>query len=119
MALYSSTGSFLEAANDASRSGFAIIDTSSAPLAPGTYYVLVTSWNSGPYAMAVQTAGIAHNVFTDLSSNAQDTYEPDNLPNPFPSSPNHWPNLAVLPQAFVAMPIGSVVNRYALNGDYD
>jgi len=109
MALYDGTGTFLEAVNNASMGGYAVIDRTGSPLGSGTYYVLVASWDDGPYAMAVRTSGIDRRSFTPLASNAADTYEPDYDPNPIPVINN----LSSLPSPVLSMPVGSMVNRYA------
>jgi hypothetical protein len=99
--------------------GYAQIDTTSAPLVPGTYYVLVISWspNNGPYAMAVRTANVVRQSFTaSLASNALDPFEPDDTPTVGSLTAALNPTL---PTAPVTMKVGSMVNRYSDNGDWD
>ena len=68
--------------------GYAQIDMSAAPLAPGTYYSAVMSWpDDGPYAMIVKTSGIDAVAFADLASNDDDIYEDDGDPATYPLTP--------------------------------
>jgi len=119
LALYrddSGTGTFLASVNDTSQHGYAALDTTGTPLAPGTYYALVTSWNSGPYALQVHTANIARATgLTDLANNGADPYEPDNAPHIFPVSQD----LSTLPTAYAGIAGAAALDRYAASGDYD
>jgi hypothetical protein len=120
MALYkdgSGTATFLMGVNTMGPGpGYARIDTSGSPLAPGTYYAVVLSWSpkNGPYAMTVKTEGIDARRFADLASNTEDTYEPDDSPNTWPVTQDK-----PVPGAAAALRIGSALNRYAANLDYD
>ena len=115
MALYDGTGTFLEAVNNASMGGYAVIDRTGSPLGSGTYYVLVTSWADGPYAMAVRTSGIDRKSFTPLANKAADPYGVNDNPHVFPVTQN----LPSLPSPVVSMPVGSMVNRYAVQNSDD
>jgi hypothetical protein len=86
----------------------------SSSLGIGTYYVMVTAWADGPYAMAVRTAGVDRTTFTALASKAADPYGVDNNPNTYPPA-----DLPYLPSPVVTMAVGSMVNRYAVNASDD
>jgi hypothetical protein len=120
MALYkdgSGTAIFLAGVNTMGPGpGYARVDTSGSPLAPGTYYAAVLSWSpkNGPYAMTVKTAGIDALRFVDLASNTEDTFEPDESPNTWPLTQNK-----PIPSAPAILRVGSALNRYSANLDYD
>jgi hypothetical protein len=124
MALYKDDGlgtitsaKYMEAVNPMGPGpGFAMIDKSASPLLPGTYYVVVVSWspNNGPYAMAAKIAGIGNVAFVDLTSNTEDTYEPDESPNTWPLTLNK-----PIPGAPAILRVDSALNRYSANLDYD
>jgi hypothetical protein len=107
MALYGGSGNFLQSVNDIIMGGYASI---SRTMGPGTYYVMVTAWANGPYAMAVRTAGIAHVTFTPLGSKAADPYGVDDNPHIYP--PTTMPFYPPVP--VVSMAVGAMVNRYAV-----
>ena len=92
---------------------FSTIDRSSTPLAPGTYYVVVLSSNpnNGPYALSVRTGNISSSDlprFVDLTSNTQDTWEPDETPNTFPKEQDKS-----IPTKPDPVKVGSALNRYS------
>jgi subtilase family serine protease len=107
MALYDGTGTQLQSVNDSSMGGYAAI---SSALGPGTYYVMVTAYADGAYAMAVRTAGIDHVMFTPLGSKGADPYGVNDNPHIYP--PANMPFTPPVP--VVSMPVGTMVNRYAV-----
>ena len=94
-------------------------------LGPGTYYVAVVSWDSGPYAFAVRTSGFSRITFANLTSNLQDPYEPDDSPKIWPVTQDLGPTATPfgqnqpLPTAPLTVPVGGMVNRYSGPGDWD
>jgi hypothetical protein len=113
MALYGGTGTCLQSQtlND---STYKKISTS---LGPGTYYVLVSAFSNGPYAMAVRTSGIDRVSFTALGSKSADQgiYGVQDNPHVFPVTNNFTPP----PNPVVTMTVGSMVNRYAATNSDD
>lgn len=98
--------------------GFASITTS---LSPGTYYITVVSWsNFGGYAMSIRTSNITTrpSFSTRLTSNSQDTYEPDDTPQVYPINTGSSTAMST-PTAPVVMKTGAAVNRYSDAADWD
>ncbi len=98
--------------------GFASITTS---LGPGTYYITVISWsNYDGYAMSIRTSNISTRptFSTRLTSNSQDSYEPDDTPQVFPIDTGGTTSMST-PTAPVVMKTGAAVNRYSAAGDWD
>jgi hypothetical protein len=106
----------LQVDTDTSVPYYSLIDRTASPLAPGTYYAVVTNWlpDVGPYAMAVKTAGIDNVAFADLALNTEDTYETDDTPQVWPVSLN-----TTAPVNPVPMKVGTMVNRYSGASDWD
>lgn len=99
--------------NDGGPGGFATINA--GVLTPGTYYVVVTDWNPGPYAFTVRTSAFTRSSFTHLNSNAEDLNEPDDTPQTWPVTGNP----ASLPAKPQSVSLGASVNRYAGASDWD
>jgi hypothetical protein len=98
---------------------FSIVDRSSSPLGPGTYYVVVESYSglNGPYALSVRTANISSSdlpLFADLASNAQDAWESDDNPNTGAVTVDK-----TIPTKPYPVKLGAAANRYSADGDWD
>jgi hypothetical protein len=114
MALYHKDGSTATymISDMSTATDFSLIDMSSAPLASGTYYIAVLSSNpnNGPYALSVRTSNIGYLPrFVDLSSNAVDPWETDDLPvNSLPMTEDKS-----IPTVPALIKVGGVLNRYS------
>ena len=122
MALYrdnSPTATYLPPADTSGASDFSLIDKTSSPLAPGTYYVVVESYSgrNGPYALSVRTLNISSSDlprFVDMTSNSQDTWEPDDTPTVVPITAS-----TTIPTKPDPVKVGSALNRYSALNDWD